>query len=239
MAEVFTVERLRIDHDPRPLVLDPALEALAADHFRARKDRNPHLYDGEILLFRDVSVGAGALSATAVTCRYSVMVTLLDERPEGLDLVNLFGAAAPLSRDGALLLGRMGPKTFEPGEVKFASGTPDLEDVDRPGGSVDLDGSIVRELAEETGLDAAEATPAPDCLVAREGPYLAVVRPLVFPQPGEALRERVRTFLVAERDPELSGVELVRRPDDAALADAAPLVVPLVRALAGSGRLTG
>ena len=233
MATIERVRSVRIAYDPRPPVLGAAVDALVERNWARRVAENPRLYDGGILLFRDVAVAGGVLTGVGVPVRYSVMAALLDLRPEGLPLVNLFGAAAPVTADGAILLGRMAGHTFEPGAVKFAAGTPDAEDVDAGAGIVDIDASIVREFEEEVGLRAGEGTFDDGYLVGRDGPYLAIVRVLRLGADAASIAGRVGRFLAADPDPELAGIELVRRPDDPVLARASVLVRPMVEAILG------
>ena len=58
--------------------------------------------------------------------------------------------ADPLA-DGAYILGVMGEHTANPGQIYFPGGTPDPDDI--AGDTVDLDGRVLREVAEETGFD--------------------------------------------------------------------------------------
>ena len=63
---------------------------------------------------------------------------------------NGFGMGALLSQDGAFALGEMGQHTANAGRIYFPAGTPDLDDV--RGEALDIEGSVAREVEEETGL---------------------------------------------------------------------------------------
>ncbi len=209
---------IRLSLDPLGFSVREAASIAAT--FAAAKSRNPALFDGPILLFAPPAVDGARLSATGYRTRYSSLTTLIAHPEKGRDAYNLFGAAAIVGSDGGVVLGRMGPRTAGPGELKFPGGTPDEEDVTASGG-VDIVGSIVRELAEETGLSAAEARLDETLLLVDDHPFYAIVGVLRFPETAERLAERVRAFLAADPEPELAGVEVVRDP--AALD---PAVVP-------------
>ncbi len=63
---------------------------------------------------------------------------------------NGFGMGALLYSDGASCSARWASHTSNAGRIYFPSGTPDLDDI--RDGTVDISGSVARELQEETGL---------------------------------------------------------------------------------------
>ena len=112
------------------------------------------------------------------------------------------------SSDGAFLLGEMGSHTANAGRIYFPAGTPDPDDV--RDGRLDLAGSIVREVAEETGLDAADYTMDTHWSCVFAGPSIAMIRILWVELTGQALKARVEAHLARETQPELRAVHLVR-----------------------------
>jgi 8-oxo-dGTP pyrophosphatase MutT (NUDIX family) len=114
--------------------------------------------------------------------------------------------------DGAFALGEMGPDTANTGRVYFPSGTPDLDDISD--GAVDIAGSVVREIEEETGLTSADyrADAHWDCVVC--GVSIAIIRMLSVDMTGEKLRARIESNLARQIEPELSAIHLVRESSD-------------------------
>jgi len=70
------------------------------------------------------------------------------------EVFNGFGMARCAAADGAFVMGEMGGHTANAGRIYFPAGTPDLDDI--KGDTVDIAGSVVREVGEETGLSPAD-----------------------------------------------------------------------------------
>ena len=87
---------------------------------------------------------------------------------------NCFAMAALRSADGAFLLGEMGAHTATAGQIYFAAGTPDRNDL--VGDTVDLERGVMRELAEETGLTLADVVPEPGWTAVLHGQRTALMK---------------------------------------------------------------
>jgi 8-oxo-dGTP pyrophosphatase MutT (NUDIX family) len=125
---------------------------------------------------------------------------------------NCFGQAALRASDGAFVLGVMSSHTLNAGRIYFPSGTPDPKDI--VGDEVDLDGSVLRELTEETGLTLADVSLDPGWYAVLAGPRLAMLKPVRSPLRAEELRARILAHMAAEAHPELADVRIVRGPAD-------------------------
>lgn len=218
---------------------DAALEFAPADRdaidarWREASARNPHLFDGRILLADRVAVEDGRLKARFVETGFSTFLWRRSEGALGIGLRNVFGAAAVFSCDGAALVGRMSSRTSNAGQIYFPAGTPDLDDV--AGSSVELERSIERELLEETGLDRSVARPTERRVAVFADWMVACVRRFDSDLTAVELLARVEAHIAADARPEFDAAFMVRSADD--LTEASP---PYVRAalaaLIGLGR---
>lgn len=201
-------------------------EAIAA-HFARLRESKPALWNGPVLLFCDCSLIDGVFRAEAFRTDYASFLAWLDGLDGGIETAagvrNCFACPVVESSDGAFLLGRMAAHTANAGQVYFPCGTPDFDDL--VDGRVDLDGSVVRELREETGLSIADLAPVPGWIVVSDGPYVALLRRFRSAMSSDALRAKVHATLRAEPNPELSDIVMLR--DRSGITDAMP---PFVQA---------
>ena len=189
----------------------PFAEARRAEisaHFAGKQREKPQLWNGRILLGRNPVFTGSSFTASYFEADFAAFLAWRDWGFPDKSVFNGFGMGALRSNDGAFVLGEMGRHTANAGRIYFPSGTPDLDDIS--GGAVDISGSVEREVAEETGLTAADYRAGAhwDCVVS--GAAVAMIRILNVDSSGEALRERIEANLARQQQPELSAIHLVR-----------------------------
>lgn len=185
--------------------------AAIAAHWQTRIARAPCMFDGTVLLCCDHAVADRAARLDLFATRYATFTYYRDTRHADARIANAFAAIVPWTSDGAVLLGEMGARTANAGQLYFPCGTPDPDDIQ--GARVDLVGSAARELAEETGLALPDEAETDWVLLEGEG-QLAFLRPVRFPETAARLVARIADHLGAEAEPELAGMHVVRGRDD-------------------------
>jgi 8-oxo-dGTP pyrophosphatase MutT (NUDIX family) len=211
-------------------------------HWEERRRANPALYDGSVLLACRVERatsenGARALRMTFFKTRFSTFLAWREFGWPDQTIYNCFSMPAARACDGAYLLGEMGPTHSFAGQLYFPCGTPDPSDI-VAGGGVDLAGSLVRELAEETGLDASEAHPSAGWTAIFDRQHVACIKRLDFDATSHVLLSKVRDFIAAESAPELADAHMISSLK--ALADPRLpqfMVAYLTRALGGADEI--
>jgi len=194
---------IRLQRDAWDFVTDRANEIEA--NWQRRFEANPRLYNGKVLLTRDIALhaapGSARLEGACFIADYKTFLAWHDLGQPG-DVKNLFALAALRTADGAFLLGEMAAWTANAGRIYFPGGTPDLEDLD--GDTLDLDGSALRELTEETGLTARDVMPSPGWAVVFDGGLIACMKELRTPLSAAELVARISRFLAQEKNPEFA-----------------------------------
>jgi 8-oxo-dGTP pyrophosphatase MutT (NUDIX family) len=183
-----------------------------AAHFAEKQRERPQIWNGRMLLGRDPVFSGDRFAARYFETDFASFLAWRDWGFPDKAVFNGFGMGALRASDGAFVMGEMGGHTANAGRIYFPSGTPDLDDV--RDGVLDIPGSVMREIEEETGLkpDHYRAEPHWHCVVS--GHAIALIRILDLNMPGETVRARIEANLAAQAEPELSAIHLVRGVDD-------------------------
>ena len=179
-----------------------------AAHFAEKQRERPKIWNGRVLVGRDPVFTDGHFAATYFETDFASFLAWRDWGFPGAPVFNGFGMGALRTSDGAFVMGEMAQHTANAGRIYFPSGTPDLDDV--RGGTLDIPGSVIRELEEETGLTAAHYRAEPDWHCVVTGPTIAMMQVLNLDMSGEEARARIEANLAREDEPELSAIHLVR-----------------------------
>jgi 8-oxo-dGTP pyrophosphatase MutT (NUDIX family) len=189
-----------------------ARRAEIAAHFADKQREKPATWNGRVLLGRNLAFAGDRHSASYFETDFASFLAWRDWGFPDSTVFNGFGMGALRCADGAFVLGEMGQHTSNAGRIYFPSGTPDPDDI--RGGTVDISGSVMRELEEETGLSSGDCATEPDWHCVYTGHALAMIRLLRIDLPGETVRERIERNLAEQDQPELSAIHLVRGTRD-------------------------
>jgi 8-oxo-dGTP pyrophosphatase MutT (NUDIX family) len=181
-------------------------------HFAMRQREKPGIWNGQVLLARNADFSEGRLSSSYFQTDFASFLAWRDWGFPDRDVFNGFGMGALRASDGAFVLGEMGGATVNAGRIYFPAGTPDPDDI--VGDTLDIAGSIAREIEEETGLTAADYRAGANWHCVAVGPAVAIIRILAVDMPGEAVKARIEANLARQVHPELSAIHLVRATSD-------------------------
>jgi 8-oxo-dGTP pyrophosphatase MutT (NUDIX family) len=181
-------------------------------HFAMRQREKPGIWNGQVLLARNADFSEGRLSSSYFQTDFASFLAWRDWGFPDRDVFNGFGMGALRSSDGAFVLGEMGSQTVNAGRIYFPAGTPDPDDI--VGDTLDIAGSITREIEEETGLTPADYKAGANWHCVAVGAAVAIIRILTVDMPGEAVKARIEVNLARQAHPELSAIHLVRATSD-------------------------
>ena len=190
-------------------------------HFAERQREKPKIWNGRVLLGRHPEFAGERFGADYFETDFASFLAWRDWGFADKGVFNGFGMGALRSADGAFVMGEMGRHTSNAGRIYFPSGTPDLNDIS--GGAVDMEGSVIREVEEETGLTPADYRAGAHWDCVSTGEAVAMIKMLHVDIPSEALIARIEANLAHQSQPELGAIHLVRGTSD--LTDAMPRFV--------------
>jgi 8-oxo-dGTP pyrophosphatase MutT (NUDIX family) len=209
---IVPVDRLELAYSPRPWPFAVEKRREIDAHFARLQRERPALWNGRVLLLHEFTLAGGVFRGTGFDTDFASFIAWRDWNFRDAQVQNFFGMGALEASDGAFIVGVMAAHTSNAGKIYFPAGTPDLSDVvdDR----IDLEASMLREVAEETGLTREDFVPEPGWMTVLDGRRIAQIRRLRAQANAAELRARILDHLAGDKQPELTDVRIVRSADD-------------------------
>jgi 8-oxo-dGTP pyrophosphatase MutT (NUDIX family) len=209
---IVPVDRLELAFSPQPWPFAHERRGEIDAHFATLQRATPALWNGRVLLLREFEIAGHVFRGSYFDTDFASLLAWRDWNFPDAQVRNCFAMGALRSSDGAFILGVMGAHTANAGKIYFPAGTPDASDI--IGERVDLEGSVLREVEEETGLTASDFTPASGWITVLAGSYIAQMKVLHADADAVELRARILDHLAQETQPELADICIVRSPAD-------------------------
>ena len=211
--QVVEVDTVDCAFEPCRWDFAEARAAEIASHWAEALRGKPRMFDGRVLLMHRGAVETGpdgrrVFRGAYLETSFSAFLFWRDIGLPPAGVRNGFGMACLSGADGGFVLGEMGTHTANAGAIYFASGTPDPGDV--RDGRVDIEGSIRRELREETGLDAAALDVEPGLTLVMDACRVGFMKRVRSPETAAALVARIASFLARDPEPELARMHVIR-----------------------------
>ncbi len=216
---IVDVAAVECAFEPKPWSFAADRAADIEAHWAEQVRRKPALFNGRVLLMHRGEVehaAAGGLRfrGAYLEADFKAFLAWRDFGAPPAGIRNGFGMAALSASDGAFVLGEMAPHTANAGRIYFASGTPDPSDI--VDGQVDIEGSVRRELEEETGIGMDEVAFDAGMTLVIDHLRVGFMKRVRSPLPATELVERIHAFLARDPNPELARMHIVRTPADIA-----------------------
>jgi 8-oxo-dGTP pyrophosphatase MutT (NUDIX family) len=181
-------------------------------HWADRTARQPSLFNGDVLLLEHWVVRDGHFSGECIRTDFKSFLYWREHDAPDREVFDFFAAGALHSREGWLILGHAGPTTSNAGKIYPPSGSLHADD-QLGNGEIDLDGSIIREIHEETGIQITRAQLGPLLLIEAR-PQVVIVRPVAIARPAAEIVKQIGDHLRASSSAELAEVVVVRGRED-------------------------
>lgn len=177
-------------------------------HWERRARETPGFFNGVVhLLTAHALSESGILAARFVRTDFKSFLYWRETGWRDAGVMDAFGSALILSAEGDVLLGRQRAGNLNSGLCYPPSGFIDPSDIGTDG-TIDIEGSVAREIAEETGLAAPAIARTGGYVVTIAGPVLSIAVPYRSPLPGATLLRQAARHISADADSELAGLLL-------------------------------
>ena len=215
-AGVTAVRDVRLSVSPEPWSYALGHAEAIEMHWCRRRAENPGFFNGRVLVLREGRIAGGVLHGVCGVVDFAAFLHWREHGYRDASVHDAFGSALILSSDGALMLARQSAGNLNAGLVYPPGGFIDPRDV-AADGTIDIDGSIRREIAEETGLAVADLVRAAGFLISSNGPQTAIAA--VFRAPVDATTLQAMMLSGSQADPERELIEMVAVRSAAEAAD--------------------
>lgn len=201
---------IHLEHHDWPFARERAGDIDA--HWQALRGAKPNLFNGRVLLFRNMEIRGGCLKGSCFEVEFKSFIAARDFGHPDKGVFNCFAQGALRTSDGAFLLGEMAPHTANAGRIYFPAGTPDPSDIVE--GRVDLTKSVMRELSEETSLHPDDVAREPDWTIVFDGQMIACLKPMRLKLDRADALARIARHIASEEKPELAGIYIAASRGD-------------------------
>lgn len=198
--------------------------------WQRRLVERPKYFNGAVQIMTDHAIADGVFRGSFAATDFASFVHWWDADFPDHSVRDCFGSGILRSAEGHVLLGVQSGGNLNSGKAYFFGGFIDATDVqaDR---SIDIDGSVMREITEETGLDVSGLLRTPGYILTAAKCSISIGIEFASPLEAEALRAMILANVAREREPELDDVRIVRRLADLDGVPITHFVMPLMRAL--------
>lgn len=201
---VVPIQNIEARIEPGMHLLDRLYADKIADHWKKEVGKNPHLFNGEFYLSIGYGIKNGRFIVTQRRTCYATFLYWYRNKVAMPGVANVFSIAAMVCNDDKIIVGQMADHTINGGKLFLPAGS--ISDDDRVGTSLDYEGCMVREVAEETGI-VLEAHQGEPCymMIEMEG-MIALIKRYHLPQTSETLIKQIRSNLPHLPEQELTDV---------------------------------
>ena len=212
-ATVFPIAGvdLRVLPGTHPFVT--AEEAAIRENWARETAANPALFDGRLIFQQRLSLGEKGISGEGYVTPFSAFM-YWRRQPQRQGGIHIFAYPVLESSDGALVAIRMGAHTANPGQVYFAAGSLEPEDI--VDGRCDIEANMRREVLEETGLDLSNSVAGQGLYAAHARRTVTLMRLFRFDMTADEMVERIEAHMLVAEDKEIAGAAAIRSADPSA-----------------------
>jgi 8-oxo-dGTP pyrophosphatase MutT (NUDIX family) len=204
---VIPIKSAVVRIDRAPLSYELQHNAEIAANWASATSANPALFNGPFFMAEQAAIIAEGLQARYHRTRFATMMYWKANATSNKPW-HIYGVGVIVSNDNRLIAGRMAPSTSAAGRVYFPAGSFDEDDVVDE--HVDVDGNMLREVEEETGIKLSEARRRDeDIHLVTVNRNIALFRRHYFDVSADELLEGIRAHIASQDDSELDDITAI------------------------------